>query len=100
MWQEKEQELEQSPVKDPKIVDLEPELPGKNDRIAVLYTLKLTKQDQMSNRYDTILQWIWMEKWLLTDSLQYPQSRDAITYKKISQNWLVSFHLTLIHIPH
>jgi len=28
MWQEKEQELEQSPVKDPKIVDLEPELPG------------------------------------------------------------------------
>ena len=50
MWQEKEQELEQSPVKDPKIVDLEPELPGKNDRIAVLYTQKLTKQDQMSNR--------------------------------------------------
>ena len=45
------------------------------------------KQDQMPNRCNIILQWLQMENWLnhsygLTDSLSYPQSRDAIASKK------------------
>ena len=37
--------------------------------------LLLNKQDQTSNRYDSILQWLWTENGSLTDSLSYPKSR-------------------------
>ena len=52
----------------------------------MIFLLLLCKQDQTSNRYDSILQWLQMENWLsvsflLTQLLSYPNSRDAIASK-------------------
>ena len=54
----------------------------KNDR--KFHTLReISKQDQMSNRNDSIFQWLQMENGLIILShwLSYPQSRDAIASK-------------------
>ena len=45
----------------------------------------LEEQDQTSNRYDSILQWLWMVYGLrVTHRLSYPKSRDAIASKNVS----------------
>ena len=56
-----------------------------------MYVINLCiKQDQMSNRYDSILQWFWMEYGLSVTDPKYPKSRDAIESKKIGNmiSWI------------
>ena len=50
------------------------------------------KQDQTSNRYDSILLWLQTENGLMTIShlLSYPQSRDAIASKNQNKQELIN----------
>ena len=41
------------------------------------------KQDQMSNRYNSILQWLWAEKGLVITEVSESVRTDSITYSYI-----------------
>ena len=50
-------------------------------RHALVDEVRDKKQDPKSNRYDSILQWLQMEKWLMQTHTPYHKARDAIASK-------------------